>query len=167
MPMPQPKSSDQHSDPSRQETIESPRHMATILTEANRSIYTLQMEALNEAIKEHSAQLNTWLQSATKSTHLLAEWNQMLRSRGEKFNKLTHDCLAVTSQTAVELQQLIGKSIIASPPQAAPTATSMSLPFLEKRDRNIVLSFPDRRIAASLHRKAAAKSSASQQRRAG
>jgi len=105
-----------------------------------------------------------WSQSAAMTSRLMAEWNQMSHSQANRLSQLTQDCLEITSQGIIEIQHLFGQSMV---PGTEPETGQRSLPYLEKRDRNIVVSFPDRRIAAHQHHSAHIEENAPRQRRMG
>lgn len=147
-----------HSDPVHtpaeftQANIEMLRNLAVDLTEANRRLYALRIEASRKAFSENSRVFKSLLDNVGDTSSLLAQWSTPLQAKLQSFTAMGHHWVAMTSDVITGVGEAVAQSFTASGEAMSQmgewrrgnTVMGNSV-VIERRVSASIISFPDRR----------------------
>ena len=95
----------------RQANVEMAMRIATVIAEANESLFKVQSEAINAAFAENSKHLKSLLnpQNAKDAGALLAECTNVYQANMRRVLEVTRSCFEIVPKTQAEIAKLVGE----------------------------------------------------------
>lgn len=131
------------------ESIETLRHIVVVVAEANKHLYTLQIDAAQAAFAENSRQLKSLLKSTGDTSAAIEQWSALFREKMQRFVEMSSAWVEITAQTMAEMSDLLAQSLSASAAISQKTGKRETEIPVERRVTASVIFFPERRAAAT------------------
>jgi phasin family protein len=95
----------------RQANVEMAMRIATVIAEANESLFKVQSEAANAAFAENSKYLKSLLnpQNTKDAGALLAECTNVYQANMRRVLEVTRSCFEIVPKTQAEIAKLVGE----------------------------------------------------------
>lgn len=127
----------------RPETMEMSRQMSVAMLEHCRTVWTLQLDALEDLTGESARQIRQALKNASNRDNHANRWPEQFYLRRRKFVEIARGWLDMSSQATAEINQLWGQALTASLKVGEPK--SATYPHRDRRIGAMVIQFADRR----------------------
>jgi len=148
------------------ESVETLKQLAIVMVEANKRLYTLQIEAAHAGFAENSRQFKSLLNSAAETSAALEQWSALFQEKAGRFVVIGREWVEIVARTIDEMSELLRQSLSPSSTIGQRTGKRDVEVPVERRVSASVIFFPDRRAevvakntssSSSIHRQAAKK----------
>lgn len=136
------------------ENIEMLKNVTIDLTEANRQLYALRIEAVRAAFEENSSLLKFLLKNVADTSATIEQWSTPLQAKLKKLTEISNAWSEITSQAISGMGEVLSQSFSASGAIIKEIGSWWTNVPLERRVSASLIAFPERR-AAVLARNAA------------
>lgn len=130
------------------QSIDTLKQLGIVLSEANKNLYTRQIDAVHAAIDENSRQLKAQLENSRETSTALEEWSGDFQEKMQSFGTIRNAWVTIASQTFTRMSELMGVPLPASGEDAHEASSRGTGSSVERRASAALFFFPERRVAA-------------------
>lgn len=133
--------------------VQSTEDIALAVIDAHRRWWTLQLEAMEEALAENVQHSRSLIENSSSRADAFAQWSDLYEKRSRRYADLTSGGMEIAAQAFVQINQLVEQLFssyvdLALRESIRQSAAAEQEGFPDRRVAARIISFPDRRKAA-------------------